>query len=71
MIEIYLESCPMEWLSGSLEEVKQADEILARNWDKVKPYIIQVQKQEQSIGLEVPTQGPSDDTLDTHLPELA
>ncbi len=68
-IVIYLESVALESLRGSPEEVKRANEILDRNWDRVKPYIVPAQKQGPDNLPGCAMREPTCDTSDTRLPE--
>jgi hypothetical protein len=55
MPTIYLEGVDPRWLAGTPEEAKRANEILDRNWDIVKPHIIQAQKREVLLDCEAGT----------------
>jgi hypothetical protein len=44
MPTVFLESFPSHWLTGTPQEVQQAEKILARNWSILEPHTIQAQR---------------------------
>jgi hypothetical protein len=46
MTTVYLETFPAEWLQGTPEEVRRANEILCGNWDILESHTIPAQKPE-------------------------
>jgi hypothetical protein len=46
MSTVFLEPVSAHWLSGTPQEVKQAEETLSRNWDTLKQHIKSAQRGE-------------------------
>lgn len=64
MTVIYLEGVAPDWLHGTPEEVKRANEILSRNWDILKSHIIPLQNLESPLSHSADKQELASDSVD-------